>query len=484
MELFKTQFILNLKSIGFQWRYNCPHYYQFNSNIIKMVSFGKSVREGLGKKGGQMPGPGQYTSITYVKSTPAFRIGTGQRAQSAKGTRDRVPGPGQYSLGGFGNGQSGPKYTLRCKPKIGGIGYEGKGTQIPGPGQYQVNSPAVQKNIAYSFGIKTTSYLDRQSAQAPGPGQYNVALSQSPSREGNGFGTERRAVGGASARKGGPDTPGPGMYYAEKINDAPAIGFGTSRRSQDQSAKKVPGPGQYYDEQSNKIGKNAPMVSMKFRPQSAQVSSQAPGPGQYNPDVSGVKNKMPSSRIGTAKRSGMEKQQDLPGPGTFNVSYDWRKLRQHPGFGTSNRGDVAAAKTMAPGPGNYNPLEMGKSKPPAFSMGIKTGGKNFGDKSPGPGQYNPKIDYAKENLGSVRIGTGTRDQGSSVFTGKDMPGPGQYTLGTSLSGPAFGVGTSMRDGGGGGKGEVPGPGSYRLPTHIANLPKYIMPDRPDHLRFL
>jgi hypothetical protein len=81
----------------------------------------------------------------------------------------------------------------------------------------------------------------------------------------------------------------------------------------------------------------------------------------------------------------MEKHSDLPGPGTFNVNYDWRSLKKHAGFGTSNRGDVAAAKTMAPGPGNYNPLESGRAKPPAFSMGIKTGGKNASDKSPGPG---------------------------------------------------------------------------------------------------
>ena len=89
---------------------------------------------------------------------------------------------------------------------------------------------------------------------------------------------------------------------------------------------------------------------MKFRPQTAAVGgkqgSLVPGPGQYNPNFSNVKNSTPGSRIGTGKRSGLNgKQADLPGPGTFNVSYDWRKLNRNPGFGTSARGDVAAAST-------------------------------------------------------------------------------------------------------------------------------------------
>ena len=119
-------------------------------------------------------------------------------------------------------------------------------------------------------------------------------------------------------------------------------------------------------------------------------------------------------------------------------------------------------------------------------MRMKTSGKSFAEKSPGPGQYNPKIDYAKENLGSVRIGTGKRDNGGALPGGKDIPGPGQYTVGTALGGPAFGIGSSQREDGGAAKQKdgVPGPGSYRLPTHIANLPKYIMPDRSDNLRFL
>lgn len=95
-----------------------------------------------------------------------------------------------------------------------------------------------------------------------------------------------------------------------------------------------------------------------------------------------------------------------------------------------------------PGPGNYNPQDLGKTKPPAFSMRIKPEDPSSRFKGPGPGSYNPRVDCAKENQGAVKIGTSTRDQGKAMPGSKDAPGPGQYTVGTSLSGPAFGIGTS------------------------------------------
>lgn len=137
-----------------------------------------------------------------------------------------------------------------------------------------------------------------------------------------------------------------------------------------------------------------------------------------------------------------------------------------------------------PGPGNYNPLESGRAKPPAYTMRPKTSSLSDLNKSPGPGAYNPKFDVSKENLGACKIGTGTRDAGKNIPGGKEVPGPGAYAPRTSLGGPAFGIGSSMRD-------EVnpkslgtPGPGHYKVPTYIANLPKYTMPDRPESLRYL
>ena len=82
-------------------------------------------------------------------------------------------------------------------------------------------------------------------------------------------------------------------------------------------------------------------------------------------------------------------------------------------------------------------------------MRLKTGAKSGLNKSPGPGAYNPKIDFSKENLGGIKIGTGTRDSHGALAGAKEVPGPGQYELKRSLNGPAFGIGTSQREHGSG-----------------------------------
>lgn len=157
-----------------------------------------------------------------------------------------------------------------------------------------------------------------------------------------------------------------------------------------------------------------------------------PGPGAYTPNDKFVKHHSPTQRIGTSKREGLNNKSltALPGPGTFEVGYDWTRLHKNAGFGSSSRANVASAKggVAVPGPGNYNPLEIGGTSAPSYSIRAKTAGTRSNYKSPGPGAYNPKVELAKENFNGVKIGTGTRDQGSSLPGNKDAPGPGQYCL--------------------------------------------------------
>ena len=107
-------------------------------------------------------------------------MGTSGRAQSAKGARTTIPGPGQYqttspvsipqSITLFQKALlNGPQYTIRIKPQLGGIGSVGKNMNNPGPGQYQQDSAAVNKTIAYTFGMKTGSSMRPGSAHVPGP---------------------------------------------------------------------------------------------------------------------------------------------------------------------------------------------------------------------------------------------------------------------------------------------------------------------------
>ena len=101
---------------------------------------------------------------------------------------------------------------MRSKSQIGGIGYQGMSAVNPGPGQYTFQGGAINKTIAYTFGLKPSSYLDRQSTLAPGPGQYNCDFEGEKSTMRNsggaGFGTEKRAVGGLT--KSSIEVPGPG----------------------------------------------------------------------------------------------------------------------------------------------------------------------------------------------------------------------------------------------------------------------------------
>ena len=117
-------------------------------------------------------------------------------------------------------------------------------------------------------------------------------------------------------------------------------------------------------------------------------------------------------------------------------------------------------------------------------MRVKTDIKSSNQLAPGPGAYNPKFSVSKENLGNVKIGTSKRDS-RGLPGGVNVPGPGQYTISGTINGPSFGIGSSHRDDIGGSSTKfTPGPGHYKVPTYIANLPKYTMPDRPDNLRYI
>lgn len=121
---------------------------------------------------------------------------------------------------------------------------------------------------------------------------------------------------------------------------------------------------------------------------------------------------------------------------------------------------------------------MAMGSAPSYTLGggrTKDGVKKF---APGPGAYNPSVEYSKENLGGVKIGTSIRNKQSS----DNPPGPGNYNVGGRLGGPAFGIGTGIRSGAK--SDQTPGPGHYKLPSYVANLPKYSMPDQPESLRYI
>ena len=69
-----------------------------------------------------------------------------------------------------------------------------------------------------------------------------------------------------------------------------------------------------------------------------------------------------------------------------------------------------------------------------------------------------------------------------------MPGPGTYVNSSEklkVSAPSFGFGTSYRPAlGGSTKFIVPGPGHYKVPTKIADVPAFAMPNRSQESKYV
>jgi len=120
----------------------------------------------------------------------------------------------------------------------------------------------------------------------------------------------------------------------------------------------------------------------------------------------------------------------MPGPGHFTISDEWTNKMKNPGFGGSKRYNLAGSRE-GPGPGNYNPSERTLSTAPSYTMSGGCHVKGGRADQPGPGAYNPSLDYAKENLGGVKIGTNPR---GNNYRGDGVPGPGNYNVSGRLGG--------------------------------------------------
>lgn len=242
----------------------------------------------------------------------------------------------------------------------------------------------------------------------------------------SGFGSAKRLQESSKSFTG---VPGPGQYTIDPDShvNGPKHGFGTSTRNHGKAmgdSKYVPGPGQYASMEF--VGKEGNKISMKFRPQTASAQSiDIPGPGSYNPNMNAVRHSTPGNTIGSGVRNSLKNDSSMPGPGQFNVGEDWSKQQKGTRFGSSNRLDVARAQG-GPGPGQYSLQDRIHAQAPSYSMASRKGSGLTSNLMPGPGQYNPNVSSSKENIGGVKIGTGSR---SNLGPGsKEVPGPGSYSM--------------------------------------------------------
>lgn len=170
-----------------------------------------------------------------------------------------------------------------------------------------------------------------------------------------------------------------------------------------------------------------------------------------------------------------------PGPGAYPItSVDKTTKYMTPPtfvFGSSNRDAKFGHKN--PGPGTYTPFDPNMTTP---KFGFGTAGRGVTSRragTPGPGTY----DQQRGNDGPRFTAAGRRSYDSKA---PPMPGPGAYKPNADAAyecGPKWGFGSSVRSGMP--TTLAPGPGTYSLGStlggapHIPSAPKYSMKPRRD-----
>lgn len=204
------------------------------------------------------------------------------------------------------------------------------------------------------------------SKRNPGPGHYNPPTT---------FGRGSKAVSlhGKTSYGQTDEVPGPGEYAVSDKQtqlNKPKFGFGTSGRSQINSAG--PGPGEYNPKDQRRLGQ---FTSRARRTSVVDGLSTTPGPGQYEIVLcrSGAQRAAVLGQKGN--RWDMEVLWDgnfeSPGPAAYsqeNHKLGGARARSH-GFGKAERNVCAKFSTAAwttPGPGSYEP--KARSKGPKISI--------------------------------------------------------------------------------------------------------------------
>jgi len=180
------------------------------------------------------PGPGAYEpKLNGRNSSPSYKMGQAQRTFDDRESKSK-PGPGQYEIK---NSHGAPAY------KIGSSQRQGLSQSMigPGPGAYSYNSRAIEgpKHVMTARHEDTSlNYLK----STPGPGAYTPAFDKSKDRSpAVGIGTSNRTeLTGTKA------VPGPGQYDVRGRLGGPKWGFGNEERAGIAgSPTNHPGPGHY-----------------------------------------------------------------------------------------------------------------------------------------------------------------------------------------------------------------------------------------------
>ncbi|KAA0715170.1 Outer dense fiber protein 3-B [Triplophysa tibetana] len=211
---------------------------------------------------------------------------------------------------------------------------------LPGATGMNNHDPRMQKNPAFSFGIR---HRDLRYNSSPGPG-YLI-----PSN---------------ITRVGRDGTPAYSVYG----------------RCKDIQPFQTPGPGSYSPENSiKKVFYAAPAFSLSARTKLFR-NDQTPGPAAYMlPPVLGpnVVSKSAAPNITLSGRSAHgsfhEDLRKTPGPGTYQVVDSGVYKQKAPQYSMTGRNLMPGDTTRRPGPGAHHPerVTFTRANAPSFSFGIR-----------------------------------------------------------------------------------------------------------------
>mmetsp|Transcript_5502 Transcript_5502/g.9339 ORF Transcript_5502/g.9339 Transcript_5502/m.9339 type:complete len:344 (-) Transcript_5502:28-1059(-) len=343
------------------------------------------------------------------------------------------------------------------------------------------------------MGTKLESSLQNKQAQfVPGPGVYDP-VSQFKYDGHTKFGRSQRA-GIYDVRKA-KFVPSPFQYQPDSDSvqrSPPKFSFGSSKQRPNTSkvSMSVPGPGHYPVKQmvgNETVGKT---LSMKLCPAFEKPgANKFPGPGAYEGQFTAIKKHDPTWKIGSSTRDDREKIMrrtcNYPPPDSYNPAFEvMRNKNPLWVFGSSKRQGLTVGKNCAPSMQSYN-IPSRAVEGSKWIMGLKldnqsaiqTSAKKF---VPGPGNYNLDYNNTEKAMPKFSIKGRYKDQKKL-----QVPGPGTYqkSLVDKKAAPSFGFGRSPQ------REPVkqtlsPGPGGYKIPTMIADVPLYSMPNRKEEFKYI
>lgn len=163
----------------------------------------------------------------------------------------------------------------------------------------------------FSFGLKTSSLKESQTA--PGPGTYDPSMTLAREKApGYRVGTEERhSLGGNS------QNPGPGQYFDPKNNALSRIGtsFSKAERIGKMKSSQTPGPGNYEVLLTKKS--SGKTIGARF---SANQSNLGVGPGAYDPKLDYSRPHPASYTLRIRTGESYEANRN-PGPGQYDLNF-------------------------------------------------------------------------------------------------------------------------------------------------------------------